>query len=161
MVGDPEGKATPEKISGVMRESEEKLEQATRASANAMADAMALTREALETRRTYCHPLSLLRYHAESACFQLAMQLGEAPTARACCRNVLAFYEMALSHVPWHPMISLERFQLAELEMKLGDCRTAHALLGKAANALVVTHGDGHIFVQRCDNQLQALSEVS
>ena len=111
--------------------------------------AFKLTGQALETRRRCCHPLSMLRYHAESACFDLSVKLNETHTARECCRNVLSFLEMALGHVPWHPAISLERFQLGELEAKCGDKVAAHTLFDECVRCLIITHGIEHQLTQR------------
>ena len=108
-----------------------------------------LTQKALVTRRRVCHPLSMLRYHAESAAFDLAVRAGDKATARECCRNVLAFYEMSLSHVPWHPAIALERYQLAELESALGERPRARTQLDRCVAALMVTHGKAHPLTER------------
>ena len=136
------------------------------------------TAAALELRRQHCHRLSLLRYQAESAMEQLALEdieegIGgggggdgggggggvraggedgggaldrDSPdlVAAECGRNALAFLEMALGHVPWHPNLSLARLHLALSEVGRGERRAAHKLLVACAAALDVTHGGEH-----------------
>lgn len=141
------GGGVADDVDSWMRASEVQLARAEKA--EDPAKAMKLTRMALATRRQYCHPYAMLRYHAESACCELAVQQRNPQLARECCRNVLAFYEAALRHVPWHPSLSLERYQLAELEARCGARDTAARLLNVAYSALVVTHGEQHGLTRR------------
>ena len=55
----------------------------------------------------------------------------------------------ALNHVPWHPAISLEKYQLGELEAKLGDAARARELLEESVQGLVITHGREHELTKR------------
>ena len=137
----------------MLRRREEKLAEAERTVDDAAATK--LTMEALAVRRTHCHPLSLLRYYAESAAIAVAARLGDHKTARNCNANAIAFLEMALSHVPWHPILSLERMQLAALEAHLGHHGAALQLLDACVPALLITHGHEHQHVQRA-KQLRA-----
>ena len=57
-----------------------------------------------------CHPLSMARYHAEEAARDLSVRQGDAATARECGGYALAYLQMALAHVPWHPGLSMERY---------------------------------------------------
>ena len=132
------GVASEDSVDALMKLSESQLARAEAASADPQ-KAMRLTRLALSTRRKHCHWGSILRNHAESAAFQLAMRLGDVATARECCANVLAFFEIALGHVPWHPSISLERYTLGELEARRGEVTAACALLDHALDALPIS----------------------
>ena len=87
-------------------------------------------------RRRHCHPISMLRHHAESSACELCMRRGEFEEARECCRHVLTFLEASLQHVPWHPALSLEPGG-AEVELErplsqVGRPREAH---GQASEA--------------------------
>ena len=140
--GEDVGVASEESVDALMQLSEAQLARAEQATDGKKA--MRLTRLALTTRRTHCHWGSLLRYHAESACFEMAMRLGDKATAKECCAHQLAFLEMALGHVPWHPSLSLERYTLGELEAGLGNEARGRALLDAALCALTITHGEAH-----------------
>ena len=83
----------------------------------AQAKELRLLREALALRRRHCHPLSALVYEAECASLTCALAVGELPMALECCRRAVAFLEMALDHVPSHPLLALQRFTLADLEL--------------------------------------------
>ena len=95
----------------LLAETEEALLRAKGTSDTALA--AQLTKDAVAVRRAHCHALSLLRCHAESAAVNAAVAAGDYGTARQCCGFVVAFLEVALAHVPWHPSLSLERLQLA------------------------------------------------
>ena len=75
-----------------------------------------LLTSAVDTRRQICHPLSALRYEAECQCLTASLAAGRMLEARECCRAAVRFLEMALSHVPAHPLLALQRFTLADLE---------------------------------------------
>ena len=142
-----DGAAGERDVDELIRLSESQLAKAE--STADLALAAKLTKQALELRRTHCHPLSLLRHHAEQAAFELAVRSGRLEDARESCLAVLAFLEMALSHVPWHPALSLERYQAAMLEARLGHGARASDLIGKAVAALEITHGSEHALTQR------------
>ena len=76
-----------------------------------------LLRSALALRRHHCHPLSTMAYEAECATLTCALAVGDLPTALECCRQAVAFLETALSHVPSHPLLALQRFTLSDLEL--------------------------------------------
>ena len=64
----------------------------------------------------------------------VALAAGDLETARACCQHAVRFLEMALSGVPAHPMLALQRFTLADLESACGDATAAlHAMEAWAA----------------------------
>lgn len=85
--------------------------------------------------------LALTGYQAERAASTLASRLGRTAEARESDQAVLAFLETALSHVAWHPALSLHRCRLAAVEGKIGSLTTALSEVGKALMALTVTHG--------------------
>ena len=120
-------------------------------------EACHLTKQALMLRRRLCHPLSLLRYHAESAMCALALQFGDAAKARECGRHAIAFLEMALAHVPWHPSLSIDRMHLACSEAAAGDKREAARQMDLCVPALKLTHGEGHALTQRAEAVRRAL----
>jgi len=120
-------------------------------------DAARLTRHALLSRRKHCHPLSLLRYHAERAAAELARRRGNMAEARECDRHVLSYLEMALSHVPWHPALSHQRCRLADVEGALGNQAQGLSEIGRAMAALMLTHGPEHPLTQRAEETQQEL----
>lgn len=123
-------------------------------------EALKLTFEALRIRRMCCHPLSMQRYHAEEAARDLATQAGETEIARECGGHALAFLQMALSHVSWHPGLSLERFQQAQREVAAGDAVAALEHLSRCEAALSITHGSGHALTRRVlDFRKQVVSD--
>ena len=67
-----------------------------------------------------------------------------AELAAECGRNALAFLEMALGHVPWHPGLSLARMHLAISEVRCGERPAARRLLEAAVASLELTHGAEH-----------------
>ena len=70
-------------------------------------------------------------------------------TAVECGRNALAFLEMALGHVPWHPSLALARMHLGISEYRGGEHKAARKLLGLCVEALEVTHGGGHALTRQ------------
>ena len=72
------------------------------------------------------------------------MRSGDFAGARECCVHVLAFLEVVLQHVPWHPALSLERYQLAQLESALGDAARGYSLVQQCMSQLLITHGLHH-----------------
>jgi hypothetical protein len=110
-----------------------------------------LLEAALDLRRRHCHRLSLLRYHAENEMCTLAMQAGQdaAQTAVTCARNVLAFLEMALGHVPWHPSLSTAQMRLASCEAAIGNLPQASELMRRCTASLTVTHGPHAALTQK------------
>ena len=58
-----------------------------------------------------------MAYEAECATLTCALAVGDLPTALECCRQAVAFLETALSHVPSHPLLALQRFTLSDLEL--------------------------------------------
>ena len=132
--GDPDPAA-------LMQETERKL-----AVAEGLADrqkALQMTKEALHVHRRICHPLSLMRYHAECAACELAMRIGETSTARECSVHIVYFLEVALAHVLWHPTLVEERLRFAELHATQGAEGRQRAVeqLEKSVAALQITHG--------------------
>ena len=122
--------------------------------------AATLTKMALRMRRAVCHPLSLHRYHAEHAMCALAISRSEDALARECGHHVLAFLEMALAHVPWHPSLSIERMQQACTEATLGRRKDATQLMVRAVDALETTHGKEHALTQRAIMVREALKRA-
>jgi hypothetical protein len=131
----------------------------------------ALIFEALELVRGVCLPGSMMRYPLESAALDdlLALtqqQLGNVvvgggendKAARECCANVVKFQEMVFSHVPFHPLLSLQRATLADLHESCGDRRAAVATLRLCLHALRVTHGPG---VDLYDQTTARLAELT
>ncbi len=47
----------------------------------------------------------------------LALMAGDVEMARECCEGVVGFQEIALAHVPHHPLLALQRFTLADLQV--------------------------------------------
>lgn len=130
---------------GVMlRESEAMLARAEQVAEKHPKLAQELTQKALGLRRRFCHPLSIMRWHAESAALETAGKAGDTESAREHTRYVLNFLEMALGHVPWHPLLSSARWQAAELENELGQSSRAKVLMDLAVQALRITHGHEH-----------------
>ena len=78
-------------------------------------------RSALAIRRRLCHPLSAARYEAECQALTCALAVGELPEALESCRNAVRFLEMALAHVPNHPLLALQRFTLGDLELACAE----------------------------------------
>jgi len=97
-------------VDRLMQASEEALARAE-SRGTTPAEAAKLVQQALQIRRQHCHPLSLMRYHAESQSCALSQRLGDDARARECGRNALAFLESALAHVPWHPSIAIDCMQ--------------------------------------------------
>ena len=112
-------------------------------------NAFKLTTQALAIRRKHCHPLSLLRYHAESAMGAIAQKVGDAKAALECGRRAVSFLEMALSHVDWHPTLSIDRMHLACSEAELGELAEALKQMDLCVPALVITHGPDHAMTLR------------
>lgn len=104
---------------------------------------MRLTRQALALRREHCHRWSTLRYEAEGRALSVALATGEMEMALECCRAVVAFLEVALSHIPLHPILSLQRFTLSDLELASGNDSAAREQMALTAAAMRVTHTQG------------------
>ena len=103
---------------------------------------LALCREAVAIRREYCHRWSSLRYQAEGRCLSVALACGENEEALVCCRALVDFLEAALSHVPCHPILSLQRFTLCDLELHCGDQASALRQMQACAEAMEISHGE-------------------
>ncbi len=136
----------------------------------------ALIFEALQLVRGVCLPGSMMRYPLESAALDdllaiIQHQRGsrgrgggggggdDDEAARECCTHVVAFQEMALSHVPFHPLLSSQRVTLAELQESCGDRRAAAATLRRCMHALRVTHGPGIDLYDQTASKLAELTE--
>ena len=151
------GMASEDSVDALMQLSEAQLARAEQTADGKKA--MRLTRLALSTRRTHCHWGSLLRYYAESACFDLAVRQSDTTTARECSGHQLAFLEMALAHVPWHPSLSLERYTLGELEARLGNVVRGRMLLDAALCSLMITHGATHELTRQVAKRRAAMGD--
>ena len=117
-----------------METSEAALDNALHASQRGdVAAASKLVGEALRMRRTWCHPLSVARYHAEKAETGLALQRGDFRSARECGRHSLLFLEASLAHCQWHPSLSVERMQQACIEALLDHRHVARSLMRESA----------------------------
>ena len=77
---------------------------------------LALLGQALTIRRQLCHPLSAMRYEAECRALTASLAAGRLVDARECCKAAVRFLEVALAHVPCHPLLALQLFTLADLE---------------------------------------------
>ena len=117
---------------------------------------------ALEIRRAHCHRLSILRFEAEVLMGQLAMCTGDSGLGRAteCGRNAVAFLEVALSHVPWHPKLSTARMLLAVCEGRGGDTTAGLRLMEKCVPSLMITHGAEHTLTRRAQGLASAFIEA-
>lgn len=122
------------------------LVEAQRPSTAGSEEAAQLIEKVLEMRRQHCHRLSLLRYEAESAMENVSVTSGRggAELAAQCGRNALAFLEMALGHVPWHPSLSVTRLHVAVSEVAEGDRAAALKRLAASSASLRITHGPEH-----------------
>ena len=132
--------------SSLLEQSDKLLERAGRCKDTTKA--LGLAERALDVRRKWCHPLSLQRYQAESTMCALSRSCGDEEKAADCGRCKLAFLEAALSHVPWHPSLSVERMQLACSEALLSNRDAAMHLMSLVVPALLATHGKEHIMTQ-------------
>ena len=100
-----------------------------------------LLRKALSMRRSSCHPLSAALYEAECQALTASLALGQLEEARSSCHAAVAFLAMALSHVPHHPLLALQRFTLSDLELACADQAAAPYVGGDTCVACVA--GDG------------------
>ena len=99
----------------------------------------ALTMQALKLRRAHCDPLSACVYEAEGRALTVALACGDHESARAACRQSVLFLEMALMHVPHHPLLALQRFTLCDLERQAGDLESARRQMEACAAAVEVS----------------------
>ena len=71
---------------------------------------------------------------AECAMLTAALAAGEMDEARIACAAAVGFLKMALSHVPNHPLLALQRFTLGDLEVAVAD-KAAAAEAARAQQA--------------------------
>lgn len=112
-----------------------------------------LVLRALNIRRLLCTPQSCLRHAAEMEAFGRNLEAGEIHAARECCSNVVAFLQSALSHVPHHPLLALQRHTLADLHAACGEVEEAKSALELAVASMSVCPGRKHSSLCRraCD----------
>ena len=120
----------------------------------------AATMGALSIRRQVCHPWSLLRYEAEGRALSICLALGELSSALECCRHAVGFLQRTLAHLPCHPMLALQQYTLADLEMAVGEPRRALELMEVCSAALDVTAADGCTVRTQARERLAELREL-
>ena len=110
------------------------------------ADALALTRTAVERLRDAgCDNRSAARYEAEVALLTRIEEAGNEPAlARDSSANALEHVAACLAHVPRYPRLSLEQYRHAQIEAECGDEESALRLADLAAASLRVSHGKEH-----------------
>ena len=86
-----------------------------------------------------------------------ALALDELETARACCRHVVAFLEVALGGVPAHPLLALQRFTLADLESACDDPAAALQAMEACAATLMLTAATHSALRQQALDNLDAM----
>ena len=74
-------------------------------------------------------------WQAECQALTCALAVGRLDEALASCRVAVRFLEMALSHVPHHPLLALQRFTLSDLELACAEHQAEAAQPAQAAEA--------------------------
>mmetsp|Transcript_26027 Transcript_26027/g.52177 ORF Transcript_26027/g.52177 Transcript_26027/m.52177 type:complete len:169 (-) Transcript_26027:179-685(-) len=99
-----------------------------------------MTAEALALRRQLCHPMSSALYEVEGRALTLALARGDLESARGSCAAAVRWLEMVLGNAtPHHPLLALQRFTLADLELACGDRPAALRAMEACTTAIALT----------------------
>jgi len=120
----------------------------------------ALVREGAAVLRMHLAALNAELAAADRAAMASALACGDVVAAAKACDHLCAFLATILeaAGMPAHPLLSLQRFTLADLAAACGNAAAARAAMTLCVRGLRVTHGaEGGALLERAEARLAEL----